>query len=437
MSNFSRAILVSKIHLGDLRDFMTKQGDVMKVIFFLALVLGIQAYGETGACTIPWSLQLDASSFSTPKPYGDSSNASYSSFMFSTSSAVRLVLKGKFPKYQFTSIQTQSTTAQSDVIFDYQIVPDAGSVNPMVPPATLTASNRDFTLELRPEGSTPKASNSIFYKMSATQVFTMRAYAPFNGISMTREDLPKVYAYDEVTLKPVACPKFVPIPNAVPVEFSVSALYSLFSALAFKKSGAAPATGSTDRVVEFRSVGTSELGNANQATTYLYSNNEMKKGGVAVFRLKATPTFTDTYSGLGTLPSGKESRGWSVCSLDFQTAYNFGCLPDHFAKVGKDGYVTIVVGNSEAVKQRALAQEANFFPDTRLNQDILGNEVVSMSFYLRNLLPNCEFAKNKMYKGDYCPSALICSEQEYLLGKCVPTAAGNCIGEVPAPANCP
>lgn len=371
-------------------------------------------------CAVPWIVQLNTSELNKPKPYLDNTNAAYATFYFSPEANTHLYLSGSFPAAEFMSFETNG-----DHIFDYEMQPLPSATNPFVTGANISAMNTAFLLELRTQGSEPSIANSLQFSTDSMQMMVLRIYAPDQiHPVITLDDLPKVFAVGTNALSPAKCPAFLPVPNGPIAERFLSEGMS-------KPYG----SGSSDSVMRFRWIAQSSGAGINQATYYLGNNNAVQKGDVAMIRLK-NPRFANSHSGRGTKPPDLEVRGWVICVGDTQTFYTIGCIPDWSAKTDTNGYVTVVVGNSTAAQQAAEKTGANFLWDTRPQKDFQGNAITSMSFHLRNILPNCQFAQTNMYTGDYCPTGIVCSASDYLAGKCVLPTQGDCSIDKPTAIVC-
>jgi hypothetical protein len=104
----------------------------------------------------------------------------------------RVVLRGKFPHSRFMSLTTYGTFAgQRGAAIagysDYEITPDAGSINPFLPGARRTATNRAYTLTLSSDvdpGAGLRAPNTFYVgragETGTTQTveLVLRVYRP-------------------------------------------------------------------------------------------------------------------------------------------------------------------------------------------------------------------------------------------------------------------
>jgi hypothetical protein len=107
-----------------------------------------------------------------------------------------LDLVGKFPHARFASVQSYDPlSAPVDALFDAQIAPDRGSVNPFRPGVSRTAAKRSFTIRLAEDslGAAPDpderanaAARNVLHAVPAaptttTRVVLWRVYVPDRG----------------------------------------------------------------------------------------------------------------------------------------------------------------------------------------------------------------------------------------------------------------
>jgi len=333
------------------------------------------------------------------KGYSGDTNVGYGLFAVKGDNVTKYVLKGKFPKARFMSVQTYNTRFQKhvDSILDVAIEPDPGSENPFRPGVDMDTEKRDFTLELVPETFYTGAPNQLkMAKGNLNHNFFYRIYSPQEGVTLTEDDLPRVSAVDAATNQPVDCPKMIKMPEYLKFPQFMVNLVARFQPFEFKsKSGV--------------------VGSNAGIPAYLYALQEMERADVVVVRFKA-PRFLNNRKIDDEFPESdpktSDVRYWSFCLQNFVRNETLACLPDFLATPDSDGMVTLIVGTGDDVKQAALAKGFNFLPDARVKkQKVLG-------FVYRNVLPNKTFASQNMYQGDYFPEGTQCLKTDFLAGKC-------------------
>lgn len=367
----------------------------MSLLRILALWIGLVGFipGIVFAeeCTHLWIASLDINP-PTPKLFSGDTYAAYGLFSFYDTPNLRLEMKGDFFRGRFMSFESYKTKQkrQYDALYDYQIEPDEGSENPFRPGVPLETPNRAYTVHVVPTGSGFYGEN-ILKVSSATRVHSIffRAYAPNDGVEVTGEDLPRIFAYDLKTGQPAPCPK------TLNTAFDPGAL-AFFLDLIGRQT-----------VLTFQD-GWFWNGTNHAIPTYAYALNRMKSGDVSVVRFRA-PTFVDTTSGEGPFIDVGDVRYWSFCIQDLKKSLTLGCIPDYLAKVDPEGFATIVVGRGEEVRQRAEAKGFTFLEDRRSPQQQV------MGFFYRNLFPKPGFPR---YQGDYMPIGVTCERKQFLAGEC-------------------
>jgi len=362
------------------------------IFFGLALALGAPAFPQE--CTSMWvkTLQINPE---TPEPNSMDTFASYGLLAYENQPNLAWVFKGEFPKARFMSIETYTSHRKRryDVQFDYQMLPDAGSRNPFEAGVPMDTPNRSFTVKLIPGEGHSTTPNVIYTSPSAKVVAVYyRIYSPNTGLQPTAADMPRIFAVDSETGEPVDCPVlttavFKPhYPNFTPD------LVAMFKKFEFKQ-----------RVVH--------QGQNSAIPGYVWAMNRVRHGDVTVIRFKA-PTFFDNQSGTGVFQTTGDVRYWSFCTLNFVKNQTLNCVPDYLAPADASGWVTIVVGKGDTVREAAAKRGFTFLEDLRQRRQHVEE------FAYRMLLPNPEFAANDMYQGDYLPKGVTCTADEFLATGC-------------------
>lgn len=105
-------------------------------------------------------------------------------------------------------------------------------------------------------------------------------------------------------------------------------------------------------------------------------------------------------------------RYWSFCTQNLVKGDTLRCLPDFLSSPDEDGYIRLVIGRGQDVKDYALSRGFDFIDDVR------GDDQPVLQMIYRNLLPNAQFSENSLYQGDYIPSGKICSKRLFFSGRC-------------------
>lgn len=353
------------------------------------------APARAAECTHQWDLSQVGTDPTKPKGLSGDANAAYPVFSFRGNPHIRYVIKGKFPRARFMSFETVQTQKDKSVdkIFDRDIVPDAGSANPFQEGEDIEAAARDYTIEAVPEGSARSAPNLM--KLPRNRLlhsFMMRIYAPNSGGPIAKQDIPRIFAYDAHSARPVACPRELYSDPYFHFPFFLDRIFKKKPSFVFEETAIA-------------------WGPNSAIPSYLYGVNEMERGSeLVVVRFKA-PTYNDTAAG-GAFSDSAETRYWSICTQNAAKNQTLGCLPDHKAHPDADGIVTVVVGQGAAVRAAAAAAGHDFIEDKR------GTRQSTVQFAYRNIFPSAAFKAEGLYKGPYLPRGVLCETEDYLNGRC-------------------
>lgn len=345
-------------------------------------------------CTSQWVTFFDTNPLHPKYLTGDTSTG-YAVFNVWGDGDVVFELSGNFPHSRFMSFETESTrlAISVDHLFDGEITPDEGSVNPFTPGTPIDAPNRAYhvyAMQNPPDG----ARNVIELPQGRlSQAIMYRVYSPNEGVTLSRSDLPRVFAYDRATGRPTACPGSASFDPAFHFPEFLAGIYTTFTRFEFKVAGDATIAG------------------LNKASGYMYGLTPLGRDEVVKIRFKA-PTFFDSRPGVGAFSLEPDVRYWSFCTNDLPKNRTLNCLPDFAAKADPDGNVTVVVGTGDGVRQAAESRGENFLPDTRATLQR------TMGFVYRNLVAREAFQNTSMYRGDYAPRGTVCSRSEYLSDRC-------------------
>jgi hypothetical protein len=304
-----------------------------------------------------------------------------------------------------------------DALADVQIRPDPGSVNPFLPGADRTVTNRSYTafIDLSPTPPAKRQPNTLYAGSgqggmpNTTGVFIYRIYIRDNGAEPTGGvPLPTVTLESDASrsapprsvcdtlqkpsnpllndtiassngipqldgLQPWGYPiphwrKFVNLPTSL-ADFALSnpsgeRLRPLLNPLA-----AAGGSGGF-------------LSNIHNA--YIATAVNRRYGQVLVTRFKA-PTFPNTRPDAPTMASGVQLRYWSMCENEFFSQRFIACATDDQTAVDKQGYVNYVMSTPAQRPARATARCGyTWLP--------WGPDAEGVLIY-RNMLPDASFAQ--------------------------------------------
>ncbi len=363
----------------------------------LALIVGTAFLRVSHAqeCSKLWEYSFDTDPLHSKFYLGDTS-AGYAVLSFVADPNIRLVVKGQFPHARFISLETQDTklSINEDAIFDYQIIPDEGSINPFLEGNALNTANRNYTV-IATQDVVKGSPNAIrLPSKGKSQSIMYRIYSPNSGYKLSVADLPKVYAYDKNTLKEVSCPRHASYPEQFHFPQFLADIYT-----------------TVNPTFEFKLPPEMHAAGLNKAASYMYAVSKLASNETMLLRFK-TPTFTNTRNGQGNFHSSEEVRYWSFCNVNFPNNQTHNCLPDYLALPKEDGFQYIAVGKGDDVKREAERRGYSFLPDTRKsNQNVMG-------FVYRNILPKKDFKESQMYKNQYIPEALKCSKADFVANRC-------------------
>jgi len=364
----------------------------MRSLAFLMAFLGFTAFSQN--CSHLWQHDLATGTYG-PKGYMGDTHAAYGIFSFLNDSKRYFVVKGSFPDARFFSVETYngSKNGSGKSLFDSEIKPDPGSLNPFVEGVNLKASPRNYTVVIAPEGAPQLGQNQIPFEPRERHVsFYIRYYAPNGGATVTLADLPQIEAFDLKTGKPAPCGKPWPVENFTRYP-------QFLGILSHRPDGVFPF-----ELAKWHKGSNSAVGK------YAEGHSEMRFDEVAVVRFKA-PTFFHS-SSEEVFHKRDQVRYWSLCAINFPNNQGLICLADHNTPADSNGFVTAVMGTGDKVKAEALKRGYYFIPDIRP----LNSKMILFAF--RNILPNQEFKENHQYRGDYNPQARICRDTSFLAGNC-------------------
>lgn len=331
-----------------------------------------------------------------------------------------LHIKGVFPYARYIAFSSQpvsiaddgSLTFQrsGDRLYDAQIQPDRGSVNPFRAGANRGAASRRYSLWVRPQAPPAHGhGNTLFAGTSGLGALTYRVYTPDQGRNAQGGvPLPTI---DKVAIagsgsKPVVihvplCAKPSPLRATVLAQQFASAFRQLPS-------------------FAWRSALPGDLGTlADEYQGYSSLTARIKAGsGLVVVRFKA-PTFAATYNGAA-ITGREQVRYWSLCAYDLDSGQLARCVADYRARRDRGGYVTIVLGDPSLQPTGAALGTANWLPFSGARQGVL---------IYRQLLPSARFSQSLQRApanpgalparlGAYYPTIVACSPAAWTKNRC-------------------
>jgi hypothetical protein len=338
----------------------------------LALTLFLPASAGLGAeCTHLWQHDLSTATH-TPKGMSGDTGAGYALFAFSSNNRVRLVLEGQFPHARFFSLQTYSTRLlrSHESLLDQNMLALPGSFNPVL--ESHWEAGQRWVTEIVPPGSRPVFGQNVLSLSGGfgVQSVMMRIYAPNQPLTLA--DLPRIFAFDARTGRPVDCPSAIRIPFQFDFPQIVGALAPRNATLKFGKSG--------------------QVSGQNSAIPgYMYVLTSMNRDDIAFVKFKRPQT-----------------RYWSLCVQNFLENQTRACIPDQQARPATDDHVYIALSENPAL----LAEAQNFGWNT-LHFSRAERQRV-FGFVYRNILP----ATPDFYEGPYAPHGVICSAAQFREGSC-------------------
>jgi len=374
----------------------------MKMLIFTLLFSAVSYAQE---CSFLWNQNLEINP-TTPKGYLGDSWAAYALMGYHNQPNLAWHFVSKFPRSRFMSIETYTTTKklQYDFHLDFQINPSPGSINPFREGSPMDAQMaRNFEVDLIPAEGHSTDPNIIFISPTAdVHAIYYRIYVPANGVTITEADLPLVYAYDQSTGLPMACPK-----TNTDVIFDPDLSQAVVAWVQTKKHFTFKS--SADSIW----ANISNSGHNAAIPGYYYALNRVNENHLVHIRFKA-PTHLDNSSQTGIFESNTQVRYWSLCTQNLAKGQTLNCFADFESKPGKDGLVHLIIGRGPKVKSEALKRGYSFLEDKReSNQKIL-------EMIYRNLLPSETFEKTDMYQNDYNPKGTLCRVSSFLAGKPCP-----------------
>lgn len=337
------------------------------------------------------------------------------------------VIRGQYPNARFFSIETYHPDIPVDVLFDFQITPDAGSLNPFrggnaYPP---DGQNLFYTVQLvevagKNEIPDIKPGNFLYVTRQKGQrndyyIFLYRVYWNRMG-----DDVEVPHGY---TRRQWEKQGQKPLPEVITRESAGSSADPDLSLIRPEIAGT-----SRDAIIgRFREsrnyselqrtqgeessgcswvAGNPKVGFGNSAVVYLLINLDDSHGEIAVCRFKV-PTFPDTNRREIIDQNTQQTRYWSVCTHIPGTMTTIACLSDCDFVIDNDGYATIVF----SAEDKRPANAKNWLPYGWDESNRRYGAIV----FLRNLLPSADgFPESPYFYAEACRWLYPPESPEYL-----------------------
>lgn len=322
-------------------------------------------------------------------------NAMYWDINFTATASLAFTITGTFPADRYTSFEVYTNTITSFAeILDDTIVPDAGSVNPLVAGTTRGVGTYTLGLIVGPAPS-PPLSNTIYANVPpSTKVrLVYRVYLPDSSASPSGNvPLPVLTAYNSATGIPMDCP---PLSR----WYSPPPSFTSYAGAFYREAvGLFP----------------------NIDTAYLETTINPITGTLSVIRFQS-PTTPHTLAG-GIEDMTTQVRYWSLCVYDGLTQLPIACPPDETLPLDANGWVTVALGLTGTQPGNATAANGVQWIDlgTLTDPDII---------LIRQTLPASSFAMSAFavpisatavaYMGSYAPQLAQCSTEQFEIDECL------------------
>jgi hypothetical protein len=297
----------------------------------------------------------------------------------------KIVLHGQFPHARFFSLTTSTTIGViHDYLYDVDIKPDPGSVNPYLPGADRNSRHRSFTVTVvdGPAPTSGRPANTLYAGAPGVApggpfLLVERVYLPDQGRNFWGGEAPPSASYlaagGATSTGAAACAALATKSGDYSVADLDKIVFSettIQQELAKSSSPEHPATAPAVWYKYFGPLwlmapyyaGTSDAGlisslplhttglGANPANGYVFTWLDRRFGpnrhghNIAVLRGKL-PTTPATYLGESTMQGGTQLRYWSLCNGEnpYSGKTTGPCLADEEVPINKQRYYTIVV----------------------------------------------------------------------------------------------
>lgn len=337
------------------------------------------------------------------------------------------VVRGEYPRARFFSFQSYHYEAPVDILCDFQIDPDEGSINPFREGQTYPADGTSVSYEIRlvevasRDAIPVTGPANTLYVMAGPETLYILIYRVYWNEMSDHVPVPEGYTRTEWQRqgqKPVAqiivrtaenADSQNHAPHILPEGVGSSMKKEPQSVARFLESQHRSRHQEPSAEDCFWTISSSHSMHANTAVIYLQAELDDSLGEIAVSRFKA-PTFPNTDEGEGIDPHAQQTRYWSVCTHIPGTTTTIACISDYRFVVDDDGFVTVVFSAAE----NKPANAKNWLPYAWDEARKRYGAVV----YYRHLLPSEEtFPESPYFYSQACEWCYPPSAPEFL--RCV------------------
>jgi hypothetical protein len=361
--------------------------------------------------------------------FPDANAAYWVRFLSASQTAKQLGFKiqGRFAHARYESfvayVHTEQGTAVQDLL-DRDIAPDAGGHNPFVPGTRRDIAQRSYTLWWIPEGRHPpeQAQNVLTYRAGSASQLILRIYAPDDGQDMSGGvGLPVVTLHDLATGQARPCTR--------DVTLSLGDLLPWRELMTFTAQSSSRPGNPPGQVHFWAEPGGNYALYQNPHNDYLVSFPAPPRlgGEVVVMRFKP-PTVPQTRDGRTPFAGSEQVRYWSMC-IGGASTQTSACVADFEAKLGADGYATLVVSDTPDVVRHATGMNLLPWGHHKIPVLIYRNLVTERTHAerfpgdLQQVLPPeadkdpMEFVAER-FIGPYAPVGVQCTSAAFLENYC-------------------
>lgn len=259
---------------------------------------------------------------------------------------IALRMTGIFPHARYFSFNLYNfaTAAAVKAVADYEIKPDAGSVNPYLPGAYRGAANRSYTIYFVKQGTAlnlPAGSNVVEIPGTVDRASIItRVYRPDDGYdNLGGAAQPAIEA---LAVENAACPdtgiNLTDVQTLAPLLIFNDALIQTWDRIRTYQ------THRSDALDFFHFDGSGYLPNEHNKYVLLPLPSGVALDNVAVLKFKV-PTFENSANSQGYFGGQTQTRYWSFCIGDLSTTGTPECVNDEYFKTDKNGIATLVVAD--------------------------------------------------------------------------------------------
>lgn len=336
-------------------------GKVLALAWMAQWKMDYPALEGSNDCSAAWSPSIDASEPYMLPAYPDT-HAAYWALVMShdpqvSPEPIAYEIKGKFSyaRYQTLHVYDGATGDYFAALKDLEIEPDAGSVNPFRANIDRTASNRNYTLWVVPEGASltqiAGAKNVIYVpKHIIESPIVMAIDRPDDGQPpQAGVPLPRVKVFHAQSGEPILRCNPLRLKSIIPSQKS-----NIKKAQSWDKM---KTIGDGKAIRLYHSTGGGLY--PNKHLSYLTTGLDTQFGNVAMVKFK-TPSTPNTKTGFGML-THEDIRFWSMCLGGMNATNTSVCLVDDQAIIDDDGYVTLAIGpDSDTLRKIAQQHKINY-----------------------------------------------------------------------------